>query len=231
MNLIDIVAAAIFALCWVGYEYVLKRLADGRGGINIDMAAVRAGWIRRMLQRDVRIMDANLLGQLLSSASFFASTNLLIIAAASGVLFGGEDMIANLRGLLIASSAPIWLVETKIALIVVTLARGLLDFIWSIRQLNYCSALVGAAPPFDEPDKHDAFARAMTDVFDPAFSAFNKGMRTYYFALAATAWIISPWAMMLGVVAACALLLRRQVASSAAKGIRAARLLMQADEK
>ena len=38
------------------------------------------------------------------------------------------------------------LLEAKLALVLVCLARGLLDFIWSIRQLNYALALIGAAP-------------------------------------------------------------------------------------
>lgn len=191
------------------------------------MVPVREAWIRRMLKREVRIMDANLLGQLLSSASFFASTNLLVIAAAAGLLFGGDAMLDNLRGLVIATPAPLWLTELKIALIVVTLARGPLDFIWAIRQFNYCSAMFGAAPEYTDTRDHERVAKALGAVLSPALSSFNKGVRTYYFALAATAWIASPWAMIVAVVASCALLLRRQVASPAAAGVRAARAVFE----
>ena len=227
----DIAAAAIFVLCWLFYEPALKRISGGRGALNHDMVAIREAWLKRMLARDMRLMDANLLGQLLNSASFFASTNLLIIAAVAGVLFGGESMIANLRGLALTAPAPTWVIELKIALIVVTMARGLLDFIWSIRQFNYCAALLGAAPDNADSAHRTAYARAIGDVFDPALSSFNKGVRAYYFALAATAWIASPWAMMAGVLAAVTLLLRRQVASQAARGVRAARLLFEEEEK
>lgn len=227
MNPVDIAAAAIFVLCWVIYEPILKRLAGGRGGINLDMGAVREAWIRRMLTREVRIVDSNLLGHLLSSASFFASTNLLVIAAVAGLLFGGETMLGNLHALELASPSPSWLIEIKIGLILVTLSRGLLDFIWAIRQLNYCLAMLGAAPEWEDTARHAAFAKAATDVLHPAFTAFNKGVRAYYFALAAAAWIVSPWAMALGVIAAFVLLLRRQTSSQAAGGVRAARLLFE----
>jgi len=226
MPLPDIAAAVTFFACWLVYEPILKRLSNRRGGLNIDMAAVREAWLRRMMAREVRIVDTNLLGHLLSSASFFASTNLLVIAAAAGLLFGGEAMLDNLRGLEIATPAPNWLIEIKIGLIVVTLSRGLLDFIWAIRQLNYSLALLGAAPEAHEPEKHAAFAAAFGNVLNPAFSAFNKGVRTYYFALAAAAWVYSPWAMMAGVFAATLLLLRRQTSSQAAGGVRAARDLL-----
>jgi uncharacterized membrane protein len=229
MHPFDIAAALIFALCWLSYEPVLSRLAGARGAINLDMAPVREAWVRRMLARDVRIMDTNLLGHMLNSASFFASTNLLIIAAASGVLFGGQAMLSGIVGLAIVAPAPAWLLEVKIALVVVMLSRGLLDFIWAIRQLNYCLALLGAAPERADSARHEAFAEAMVSVLHPAFDSFNKGVRAYYFALAAGAWIVSPWAMALGVAAAYVLLMRRQTSSPAARGLRAARRVLQTE--
>lgn len=227
MSVPDIAAAAIFVLCWLIYEPALKAISTTRGAINHDMILIRMAWIKQMMARDQRLMDANLLGQLLNSASFFASTNLIVIAAVAGVLFGGHATIGTLTGLTIVSSAPLWVMELKMALILVTLARGLLDFIWSIRQFNYCTALIGAAPEHTDAPARDAFARVMGDVLNPAMSAFNKGVRAYYFALAATAWVVNPYAMIIAVLAATILLLRRQVSSQAAHGIRAARLLFE----
>lgn len=230
MSPVDTAALVIFILCWVGYEPLRRALAKGRGGsINIDMYPVREEWIRRFLARDNRIMDVNLLGHLLNSASFFASTNLLVIAAAAGVLFGGEAMRSNLQDLEFASPASDWLIELKVGVVIITLSRGLLDFVWAIRQLNYAMALLGAAPEATEKDKHEAFVAAASDVLHPSFSAFNTGVRAYYFALAAAAWLISPWAMVLGVLATVAILLRRQMRSQAARGIRAARDLCVRD--
>ncbi|MES1199085.1 MAG: DUF599 family protein [Pseudomonadota bacterium] len=231
MSLVDIAASALFVLCWLGYEPILKTVSGAGGGINHDMAVVRETWIRRMLKRDMRLLDANLLNHLLTSASFFASTNLIVIAAAASALFGGESMLRNLSSLAFAAPGPSWLIEAKIGLVVVTLSRGLLDFIWAIRQMNYCSALFGAAPEADQVEHHAAFARAMTNVLHPAFSSFNKGVRAYYFAMAAAAWLVSGWAMIAGVVAAMFWLIRRQVASQAAGGIREARLLFDAETK
>lgn len=228
MTPIDIAAAAIFALCWLFYEALLKRVSSARGSINRDMELIRVVWMRRMAARENRIADSSLVGHLLNSASFFASTNLLIIAAAMGALFGGEAMLSNLHGIAIFGQAPNWLVEVKIGLVVVTLARGLLDFIWGIRQLNYCVALIGAAPNPDDADG-PAYADAVGGVLTPALSSFNRGVRAYYFALAGAAWLVSPLAMAIGALAAFALLARRQIASPAAHGVRAARKLIGGD--
>lgn len=223
MPFADIIGLSIFLLCWVGYEPLRQRLIRpfGAACINQDMFPVRETWLREFLQRENRIMDVNLLGHLLNSASFFASTNLLLIAATAGVLFGGEVVQQSLQAIEIAAPASGWLMEAKIALVTVTLARGLLDFIWAIRQLNYSLAVLGAAPSHAAADRHEAFVKAAADVLHPAFAAFNRGVRAYYFALAAAAWIISPWAMAIGVVFAVFVLLRRQLRSQAARGIHA----------
>jgi uncharacterized membrane protein len=225
MHIADAAALIIFLLCWTGYEPLRLWLTRSGACINRDMFRVREAWLREFLKRDNRIMDVNLLGHLLSSASFFASTNLLLIAAAAGVLFGGEAVQQSLAAIEIAAPASGWLMEAKVALVTITLARGLLDFIWAIRQLNYSLAVLGAAPAHDAPAKHEAFAKAAADVLHPAFSAFNRGVRAYYFALAAATWLISPWAMALGVMFAVFVLMRRQLRSQAARGIHAVRVL------
>lgn len=231
MSLTDIAAGAIFIACWLVYEPLLERLTGGRGAINIDLRAVREGWLRRMMARENRMMDASLLGHLANSASFFASTNLLVIAAAAGLLFGGEAMLGNLRGVSLSGLEPDWLIQIKIALVVITLTRGLLDFIWAIRQLNFCAALFGAAPEPSEIEHHEDYVRATAQVLSPAFHSFNKGVRTYYFALAAAIWLASPWAMTAAVLLTLTLLLRRQVSSEAAIGLRQARRVLEAMQR
>lgn len=226
MNLIDVIAGASFIAAWLIYEPLLVRMTGGRGAINIDMRAVREGWLRAMMARENRMLDASLLGQQLNSASFFASTNLLVIAAVASLLFGGEAVLANVGGLAIAP-APAWLTEVKIALVAVVLSVGLLDFIWAIRQLNYCAALFGAAPEAGDVERRERYVVATLAVLDPAYAAFNRGVRAYYFALAGAAWIVSPWAMLAAVIAAFTLLLRRQISSEAAIGLRQARRVLE----
>jgi uncharacterized membrane protein len=120
------------------------------------------------------------------------------------------------------------LFELKFALVLVTLARGLLDFIWSIRQMNYALALIGAAPEITVEADRDAFGKATAEVLNPALGAFSQGVRGYYFALAAAAWLFGPFWLCAGAVAAFALLVWRQSGSPAARAIRTARRLIDA---
>ena len=142
MTLTDWLALALFLLCWLGYGPLLGLLARRSGSLNDDMMVVRRAWMMAMTHREVRIVDSQLMGHTINSGGFFASTNLLLIAAVAGILFGGEQALQGVAA--VGEAAPTRLLEAKLALVLVCLARGLLDFIWSIRQMNYALALIGA---------------------------------------------------------------------------------------
>jgi len=226
MTLFDWLALALFMLCWLGYGPLLAVLARRSGTLNDDMLVVRRVWMTAMTHREIRLVDSNLMGHTINSGGFFASTNLLLIAAVASVLFGGEQAIAGFASVG-AENVPIRLLEGKLALVLVCLARGLLDFIWSIRQLNYTLALIGAAPEMDAEADRMALGEAAADLLNPALSAFSQGVRGYYFALAAAAWLFGPGWLALGVTAAFCLLVWRQAGSPAARAIRNARRILE----
>ena len=86
----DLAAAAFYLAVWIAYAPLIAWIGR-RHSINADMAAVRARWMRHMaLRRDGRLLDGQLVGHVLNSSSFFASSNLILIAATAGALFGGE---------------------------------------------------------------------------------------------------------------------------------------------
>jgi uncharacterized membrane protein len=224
----DLAALGFYVLCWVFYEPVLRRLRGPAGSLNSDMARVRVAWMLAMSRREGRFMDGQLLGHALNSASFFASSNLLLIAAVAGVLFGGEDSFRSVSSLALIQTSGRLLFETQLALILITLSRGLLDFIWSIRQMNYTLTIFGAAPdpaseqgrPAPDPAVVDAIGQAGARVLNGALSAFNTGVRGYYFALAAAAWMFGPVAFAIATLGAVLLLAWRQTGSPAANAIR-----------
>jgi uncharacterized membrane protein len=213
------VALAIFALAWLAYEPLVKAALGRRHMINLDMAVIRASWMRSMAGRDNRLMDGQLLGHTINSASFFASSNLILIAAAAGVLFGGEAAFRSASSLIVIKTSSRLLFELQLALVLVTLARGLLDFIWAIRQLNYTVAVVGAAPGGEWGPTQEAFGAAAGRLLNPALSSFNAGVRGYYFALAAASWIFGSTAFIIATISAMVLLAWRQRASPAARAI------------
>jgi len=228
LSSLDMLALAIFLMAWLACEPMIRSIGRRRGALNADLDVMRAAWMRAMTRREMRMVDSQLLGHTINSASFFASANLILIAAVGGVLFGGEAAFRNLPE--VGLEAPTRVLEVKFALISVCLARGLLDFIWSIRQLNYTVALVGAAPPSHADETLlDAYSRTAAEVLNPAMHGFNRGVRVYYFALAAGAWLIHPALLAVGAVLAIALLAWRQTASPAARGVRNALQVLSRD--
>jgi len=73
------------------------------------------------------------------------------------VLFGGNASFRTVptRG---CEDVVAVLFEAQVGLILLTLARGLRDFIWGIRQLNYVLAAIGAIPEEIDDARHQKFA-------------------------------------------------------------------------
>lgn len=229
MTLLDGFALGLFALCWLGYGPLLEVLSRRTGTLNDDMMVIRRVWMTAMSHREApRLVDSQLMGHTINSGGFFASTNLLLIAAVAGILFGGQQALDGFAAVG-AEGVPRRLLELKLGLILLCLVRGLLDFIWSIRQMNYALALIGASPEAHTETDRVALGAAAADLLNPALSAFSQGVRAYYFALAAAAWLFGPWWLAGGVLLAFGLLLWRQAGSPAARAIRQARRLLDPD--
>lgn len=204
---------------------MLKALSRGKAAIHTDMQAIRTAWMVNMARRENRFMDGQLLANALNSASFFASSNLLLIAAAAGALFGGEATFRSVSSLSLIETSTRLMLEIQLSLVILTLARGLLDFIWAIRQMNYTLAAIGAAPDGD-PEQQRAWGEAAGRLLNPALTSFNTGVRGYYFALAAAAWVFGAEAFVIATLGAVVILLWRQRRSPASRALADLRKLL-----
>lgn len=222
-------ALVFFIVCWLFYQPLLTLLGR-RGGavINTDLAVVRAAWMHNMAKRENRFMDGQLLAQTLSSSSFFASSNLILIAATASALFGGQASFRNVSSLVVIKTSSRILFDAQLGLVLLTLARGLLDFIWGIRQLNYVLAAIGATPEHADDADHHAYGDVAGRLLNPALHSVNAGVRGYYFALAAAAWLFGPLVFIAATAGAVGLLVWRQRRSASAAAIADLRKLLEA---
>jgi uncharacterized membrane protein len=231
MPLEDIGAIAFFLLVWVSLEPWLE-YTKRKNSIPRNMEAIRRAWMREVLTRDTNFIgDAAILGHTINSASFFASANLLVIMAVAGSLsldpasFGKTGLIATFAG-----DTPAWLLQTKILLVFGTLLRGLSDFVWAVRQLNYCLAAIGSSPSKNEDRDLDAWTDALTSVVNPALRTFSKGVRSYYFTFAAILWFLGPWVFCLGTLLSASLMVWRHTSSRTAHGLSRIHELIEAQK-
>jgi uncharacterized membrane protein len=222
----DLAALVLFCAMWLGYGPFVRWFAAG--AINSKLHSVRVLWMRSMLMRDNRIPDAALIGHVVHSTSFFASTSLIAIGALLGVLTGMEKVQGAIEGVAMVTPSSRQLLELKVLLPLVVLVHGLFKLTWSLRQLNYTIALMGATPPAPvELSVRAELADAIGGVLSSALSTFNAGIRSYYFAIAGLTWLAGPWPLAASALGLGALLMHRQLGSSVAAKFHAARLLTE----
>ena len=213
----DLAALGWFLVAWLGYRPLMRFAGRRRTTINDTMAGVRQSWMETMLQRENRMPDAALIGHVMRTASFFASTTVVVIAALLGTLGSIDRVQSAVEELAPAAAGARSAIELKVGLVLLIIVYGFMAFTWAIRQFNYAVALIGAAPPAPvEPALQKVLAADLAELLDLAVLAFNGGIRAYYFALATLTWIISPLLFMLATTGVAVLLLWRQMGSRTA---------------
>lgn len=226
LDWLDLAALAVFVACWVGYPYLIER-SPGRPSINRLMHPLRHIWMLRMLERDLRIPDTQILGFAFQSASFFASTTIIVIAALVGA-FGALDRVhLTVAEFALFKTGSRELMEYKLLLLIIVFFYALLAFTWALRQYNYLAAIIGAAPQPPVPRAAaDEIAAALGRLISSAVGSVNAGMRAYYFAIAALLWFVHPLLFLAGTIGIVALLAHRQSRSSAARAVQALATLL-----
>jgi uncharacterized membrane protein len=209
-----LLAAFWFVLCWGGYT----RYAHFKGDSTPCLASVlhlyREDWMRRMLMRDNRIADANVIGNLERNASFFASSTLIILAGVLTVLGASDRALSLLADLPFVQATSRGMSEVKLLCLAVVFVYAFFTFSWCMRQYNFAAILVGSAPMVGErhvtEQERKAFSERTARVISMAANQFNYGLRAYYFGMATLAWFINPWFFMLVTAGVVIVLYRRE---------------------
>src|SRR5262252_5105225 len=92
--LVDCLAVGFFIMEWMVYAYTLERTAYGRDSLSARMNIYREAWVRRMLDREARMVDMQIMASLQNGTAFFASTSLLAIGGGLALLRSPEDVLS-----------------------------------------------------------------------------------------------------------------------------------------
>jgi uncharacterized membrane protein len=192
---VDIIAPFWFLLCWVAYALFADNVGHKRrDNLLVVMNEYRRSWMRQMLLRDNRMVDAALIGNLLRSISFFANTTIFIALGLFTMLKYRDEATSLLTAIPYAHPVAPILWEAKIFLLAVTFIYAFFKFTWSQRQYNYTCVLVGAAPPANKDMPHfEEYAQSAASLIGNAAKHFNMAVRAYYFGLAGMTWFINPY--------------------------------------
>jgi hypothetical protein len=131
--LVDGLAVGFFILEWVVYAYTLERSAYGRDSLSARMNVYREVWVRRMLDRDARMVDMQIMASLQNGTAFFASSSLIAIGGGLALLRSTNDALAVLSRLPIDLSPSPALWEMKCVGLILIFVYTFFKFAWAYR--------------------------------------------------------------------------------------------------
>jgi uncharacterized membrane protein len=219
---VDILAVSFFVIEWVTYGFTLEHTAYGRNSLSSRMNVYREVWVRRLLDREARMVDMQVMISLQNGTAFFASTSLLAVGGGLALLRATSDALAVLSKLPIDISPSPALWEMKCVGLILIFVYAFFKFAWSYRLFNYVAILVGAMPPAAERDTAEAEAHVLRTarLFESAGRHFNRGQRAFFFALGYLGWFVSPWVLFFTTALVVTVTWRRQFASNAWRAMR-----------
>jgi uncharacterized membrane protein len=217
----DWISLSIFFASWAGYAWYSEHSQRGANGLIHTSQHYRLTWAYRMLERDLRVADSTLIGNLVTSVSFYANTTIYIIAGLVAALGASDKLLSFTAELPFGGAGNRELLEIKLMLLLGSFVFAYFKFTWSLRQFNLLSILVGAAPlgKTGEPGI-DSYARRVAGANNLAGDDFNRGIRAYYFGLAASGWLLNPAALGALAIIVLVVLFRRDYRSPALQLLR-----------
>ena len=209
---LDFVAVGILLVVWWGMPFVIENPPKARPSMSYLMADYRREWMQQFIHRQPRIYDAQILGGLRQATAFFGSTTLLAIGGALA-LIGNADRVSGVASDFALMEAPRFVWEIKIVLILVFTTNAFLKFVWSNRLFGYCSIVMSALPVDTTDPLCDLRADQAAQINISAARAFNRGLRSVYFGLAACAWLAGLIVLMGTTILTVFVIYRREFAS------------------
>lgn len=211
---VDWAALAGFFVAWLGYAKFASRHAASRVTLLASTNRYRRLWMVRASARENRLVDANVVQSFTNTASFFASTTILIIGGLLALLGTTDKAIEVAREIPFVARTSILLFDLKVIVMTGIFVYAFFRYTWSMRQYTFAALLVASAPDnkafdLDEAARED-FADRAGRMAALAAETFNDGLRAYYLSFAALLWFFSPWAFALGTAGVLYVLYQRE---------------------
>jgi uncharacterized membrane protein len=218
---LDLIALTWFVGAWAGYAAIVEFLPKKKKSLNETMNDYRVIWMQRMLHREARMVDMQVMATLVSGTAFFASTSLLAVGGALTILRSPEEMLSLLSTLPFGAPATRLAWEIKAVGLAVIFVYAFFKFAWSYRLFNYVAILLGAMP-FErdkETPEAERHVQRTARLFEAAGRHFNHGQRAIFFALGYLGWFVSPYVLMITTAAVVFVIWWRQFGSDARRAM------------
>jgi uncharacterized membrane protein len=215
---LDWLAMAFFFGGWIGYAVFARRRAETTPSLLVSTNRIRREWMLQSTWRENRVIDGIVVQSLSSTPSFFASTTILIIGGLLAVLSATERASELVREIPFAALTSVLVFDFKLLLLTAVFVYAFFRFTWSVRQYGFGALLVASAPDAEQflaagegaDTQRQAFADRAGRVMALAAETFNDGLRSYYMAFAAVAWLFSAPAFVIATAIVVFVLYRRE---------------------
>jgi len=213
----------LFALCfflgsWFFYGIYSRQANHHENSLLALTNRYRLQWMRQMLTRENRMVDSTLLGNLMRSITFFASTTIFFLIGLMTMLGYHERAVDIVNAIPFAKQVSGLMWEVKVFLLTIIFIYAFFKFTWSLRQYNFACVFIASAPAFNQRiEEHEAIAERGAYLMENAAEYFNNGLRAYYFGLAALAWFIHPYLLIVATLWVIMVTYRREFRSRTLK--------------
>lgn len=208
---LDTLAVVWFALTFIGYQNLSRFAWFDRRSIAGAVQRHRIAWMRNMAVRENRMSDSMLMQQLGQGNAFFASTSAIGIGALLSLLGAGDKMQALIEKLPFVERTDSGLFDLKLMLLVAVFVYAFFKFAWAFRLSHYCGIMIGATPVAGPDNKSlcEVHADSVSALIGIAADHANRGLRAFYFAIAAMTWVINPVVFLVATTWVLIILIRR----------------------
>ena len=222
VHVLDLFALIWFFSVWAGYSIFADKHKDAN--LVSAMHKHRINWIDALIRREDRLVDIRIIASLIQSATFFASTSILIIGGLFALLGYGNKSLELIDSLPFAEHMNLttWFFKTLSMMLIFVFA--FFKFTWVIRQFNFSIVLMVSAPRIDDKKSSDdeieeanRYVKNISDMIYNTSMHFNKGMRSYYFGIVGICWFISSILLIVVSVIVVSVLYRREFLSKTLK--------------
>lgn len=211
-TILDAAGLVLLVACWSACTYAIENPPASRPSMSQIMAGIRREWMRQFVDRQPRIYDGQIIASLRQGTAFFASASMIAIGGGFALL-GNAERLRGVAQDLTLESDPVFLLEVKLLVLLLFAANAFLKFVWSHRLFGYCSVLMSAVPNDPEDPKALPMALQAAELNITAARGYNRGLRSVYFGIASSAWLLGAGPLILATLVTVAVILRREFAS------------------
>lgn len=212
---LDGMAFALFLTIVITYRiFLAMMLKNNRDRLFLGkLQAYRNAWIIAHSHGKNNMVVVQTLRNTIMSASFLASTSVILIMAVFNFLgyLNTPHRSDTLIGIFSAADPVVemW----RIFLIILTLSYTFFNFTWYIREINYLGFILNIPKEQLDAIEGKDSTEVISNLFLTTGIRFSMGMRGYYFLMPLFMWLIHPLFMIVSLLVIVSILLKRDLAT------------------